>query len=128
MRKVNTSETSIAAFRKAAYGDEVVQMTEFIDETREEIVSTVKDTTLPPRVLSAAEVAVEGDEHMGKKQEEGCFDADIVASDDAGMSVDDSDEEQTSSDGFSRSGDSGSEGESVVSKGSRKLVGVCAYN
>jgi len=115
MRKVNPSQTSIVAFQKAAYGDGVVPTTDFIDEVREEIVSTAKATTPPPRVLPAAEVAVEGDERTGMPQEERCVGADLVVSDDAGMSVDDSDEDQTSSDGFSSSGDSGSEGESVVS-------------
>jgi len=120
MRKVNPSLTAIAAYQKVAYGDGVVLTTECVNKVREELVSTAKATTPPPRVLPTAEVTAEGDEHTGIPQEGRCVDADLVVSDDGGMSVDDSDEDQTISDGFSKSGDSGSEGESVVSRGSRK--------
>jgi len=87
---------------------------------REEIVHTTEDTTPSLRVLPAVELAVEEEKRTEKLQEEEFMDAGIVAPDDTGMSIDQSDEEQTGSDGFSGSGNSSSESESVVSQGSRK--------
>jgi len=66
------------------------------------------------------ELAGEEEKRAEKLQEEESMDAEIVAPDDTGMSIDESDEEQTSSDGFSGSSDCSSESESVVSQGSRK--------
>jgi len=120
LRKANPSETSIAAFRKAAYGDEGVPTTDVSGDMREEIIHTTEDTTPSLRVLPAVELAVEEGGCTEKLQEEEFMDAEIVAPDDTGMSIDESDEEKTISDGFSRSGDSSSESESVVSQGSRK--------
>jgi len=95
LRKVNPSETSIAAFRKAAYGDGGVPTTDVSGEMREKIVHTTEDTTSSLRVLPAVKLSLEEGERAEKLQEGEFTDAEIVAPDDTGMSIDESDEEQT---------------------------------
>jgi len=104
LKKINPSMTSVAAFRKAAYGDESLKTTnlgarqmivqEVTTNTKESLTSTLPLTT-------ETELVMEEDVHKLKAQPGECNKAELVTSDDAEMSTGGSDEEETGSDGFS---------------------------
>jgi len=126
LRKTNPSSASVAAFRKAAYGDESQAETNLdrgggtTDDARCDVVASsgmillcatgVKDSVILPTVeVQPMDVEVE------TRQEN-----EVTASEDEVMSIGDSDEGEDGFDGFSVSGRSTSGGDSVISRGSRK--------
>jgi len=135
LRKKRPSLESIATFRAAAYGDDSTpelvtvekdlatgnEMTTLVDgastRTLENRTGEPSETTNPATISTAVVESeiVKSTEVTLKSVAE----SEVIISDDAAMSVGDSDEEEES-DGFSRSGNSSSRGESIPSRGSRK--------
>jgi len=109
LKKINPSMTSVAAFRKAAYGDESLETTDLGARRM-----------IEQEVTTETELVLEEDGHKLKAQAGECHEAELVMSDDAEMSFGDSDEKETGSNGFSGGYASSSDGESVVNRGSRK--------
>jgi len=109
LKKANPSMTSVAAFRKAVYGDASLETTD-LDAGR----------MIQLEVTTETEVVMEEDGGKLKVQAGECNEAELVTSDDAEILIGDSDGKKTGSDGFSEGGTSSSDGESVVSRGSRK--------
>jgi len=124
LAKVNPLPASVSAFRKAAYGDESV------GPTKEESGSVVKEELVTGAgVLGVSEqpsmraedggAAAATDVQRDVEPEEAATEeVEETVSEEEAMSVGDSDGE--TSDGFSGSGRSTSDGESLRSKGSRK--------
>jgi len=123
LAKAKPSLASIDTFRAAAYGvDRSGEMEAF-----SECLATVKaliimcDTTNTANSLTT--VVQVPDQEVIRESEtpmEGQGEAGIVVSDDAAMSIGDSEEKEEGSDEFSHSGSSSSRGESTQSRGSRK--------
>jgi len=125
LKKINPSMTSVAAFRKAAYGDESLETTDLGVGRMlvQEVTTNTEGSLTSTRPLTTeTELVMKGDGRKLKAQAGQCDEAEIVTSDDAEMSIGDLDEEETGSDGFSGSDASSSGGESVVSRGSRKRL------
>jgi len=123
LKKVNPSLASVTAFRKAAYGDETMGETEssagrsiikeVSREKEESLLSACSKPTEPKLQIEEDESGVETEIVVGD-------DGGLALSDDAAMSICDSEEDDTGTDGFSRGDRSRSCGESVVSRASRK--------
>jgi len=108
LKKTNPSMVSIAAFRKDAHGE----------ESRGAIKSGAVQTMMQENTVGR-ELVLGGDGHQQIQVSE-FPEAKIVMSDDAAMSVGDSEEEETESDDSSGNSESSSDGDSVVSRGNRK--------
>jgi len=127
LAKNNPSLTSIAAFRKAAYGDESHKKT---GQDKEQIVTTKTPTAAvvhsvagPTRLsTSQTSASILSEVSLGNEANmDVCTGNEVVLSDEEEMSLGESEEEEEEvSDGFSRSDGGSSYCESVTSRGSRK--------
>jgi len=104
--------TAVVAFKKAGYGDAS------LDATRSDAGQTIG-----PEETTETEIVMKEDGGKTKTQSIECDGAEIITSDDAEMSVGDSDGKETGSDGTSEGSTSSRDGESVTSQGSRKRPG-----
>jgi len=129
LKKKRPSLESVAVFRAAAYGDASTtdlttgkDTTVMTDDASTRITGSRMDKpqgTLNPATTSTSVVELEKvkstETTIGNVD-----DSEVILSDDAAMSVGDSDDDEEESDGFSKSGNSSSRGESIPSRGSRK--------
>jgi len=123
LKKVNPSFSSVTAFRKAAYGDEIMGETEssagpsIIKEVPSEKEGSLLSACLKP---TEPEVRIEEDESGFETEIVVGDEGGLALSDDAAMSIGDSDEDDTGTDGFSGGDGSSSCKEFVLSRASRK--------
>jgi len=125
LKKPNPSPVSLAAFRQAAYGDESVGeskssagwpvVEEVLREKGTDVLSRCTETIERNLQMDVEESLVETEVTAGDE-------GGIVLSDDAAMSIGDSEEDETGTDGFSVVDGSSSGEESVVSRTSRKWM------
>jgi len=123
LKNTNPSLALIVAIRKAAFGNESLEKTELNAGrmvTQELPIDTGERSISALPIAAESELLIEGDERTLDAQAGGRDESELLLSDDTAMSIWDSDEEDTGSNGFSRGVASSSCGESVVSPGSRK--------
>jgi len=121
--KSQPSLASVATFRAAAYGDDISGKAEGVDKSLVTETSSTDAIHIPDvrRSVSAGIGEPEGEVQRGDEapMEETSEDI-VVVVDDAAMSVGDSEEEGSESDGFSRTDSNSSRGESTHSQNNRK--------